>query len=558
MCENNYIKSLVTPQAVQSTQTGTMRAVYVLLCLALARDSACNIVRHQLNPRMETLDVNTMDDVDSNRQHQNEKEMKSSHQHTSTSQESKERFNYDDISDYPSTYRTVKNWNAPLFSTVITQGNQVPFGDVIEWRGVQIAAGPNSPVSDSKEIERIFRDAYKTVQRMSEEDKKKIHDVFQQAIENREEDHVYNATQLLKQHKYGVEEHVVKTDDGYFLTLFRIKSKQDALDVKQRPVVFLMHGVLGSADDWLLMGPEQSLAFLLSDAGYDVWLGNTRGNKYARRHASKHVNNPDFWQFSIDEIALNDLPAMIDYALKTSEQKKLFYIGHSQGATAFFALAASRPEYRQKITMMHALAPMVYMANVRSPLLRMTAPSSQFYERLYNELGEGQFQPSKELIHTVGGNMCEWAIGCKHVCSNVNFVMAGIDTSGMDSDLIPVIASHLPSGASTRQILQYAQAVSSHEFRKLDYGIDINKKIYGHHQPPKYNLTEVSVPVALYYSEEDWLAHPRDVDRLHRELPNVKDYYEVPEKHFSNLDFQFSKRAPELVYKRLIQSMKNN
>lgn len=555
MRKNDCIKWQVNQQTVQSTQTSTMRAVYVLLCLALARDSSCNIVRHQLNPHMDTLDVNTMDYVD-HRQHQTEKEMKST-QHTSTSQESKEHYNYDDISDYPSAYRTVKNWNAPLFSTVITQGDQVPYGDVIEWRGVKIAAGPNSPVSDTKEIERIFRDAYKTVQHVSEEDKKKIHDVFQQAIVSHEADLVYNATQLLKLHKYGFEEHVVKTDDGYYLTLFRIKSKQDTLDVKQRPVVFLMHGVLGSADDWLLMGPEHSLAYLLSDAGYDVWLGNTRGNKYSRHHASKHVHHPDFWQFSIDEIALHDLPAMLDYALKTAEQTKLTYIGHSQGSTVFFALLASKPEYKEKITIMYALAPMVYMTNVRSPLLRMTAPSSQFYERLFSELGHGQFQPSKELIHTVGGNMCEWEIGCKHICSNVHFVMAGIDTAGMDYDFIPVIASHLPAGASTRQILQYAQGVASHEFRKFDYGLDINKKIYGHHQPPQYNMTEVNVPVVLYYSEEDWLAHPRDVERLHKELPNVKEFYQIPEEHFSHMDFQFSKRAPELVYKRLIESMKN-
>ncbi|XP_038211387.1 lipase 3-like [Zerene cesonia] len=202
-------------------------------------------------------------------------------------------------------------------------------------------------------------------------------------------------------------------------------------------------------------------------------------------------------------------------------------------------------------------APMVYMTNARSPFVRMIAPNSPFFETLQKQLGYGEFRLPKELIHTIGGDMCEKQVGCKYLCSNVNFVVSGLNPLNMDVDLIHEIVSHLPAGASTRQMKHYGQALSSDEFRKYDYGIDTNTAVYGTTAPPKYNMTEVKVPVAIYWSEDDWLAHPMDVERLHRELPDVRDYYKVPEEHFTHMDFQFSRRAPVVINQRLVESIKN-
>lgn len=91
---------------------------------------------------------------------------------------------------------------------------------------------------------------------------------------------------------------------------------------------------------------------------------------------------------------------MLDYVLKVTNQEKIQYIGHSQGlliyysvyeksriflsllyiflviigTTAFFVMCSERPEYGNKIEKMHALAPVAYLSNARSPPIRVLVP----------------------------------------------------------------------------------------------------------------------------------------------------------------------------------------
>lgn len=134
--------------------------------------------------------------------------------------------------------------------------------------------------------------------------------------------------------------------------------------------------------------------FMLS--GYDVWLGNARGNSYSRRHTRLTADEKAFWDFSWHEIGetssvigfllqpfivhtlivdireqilaftqitfffissfsgVIDLPAMINFVLATTEETNLHFIGHSQGTTSFFVMAATEVEMNDKIRTMHA------------------------------------------------------------------------------------------------------------------------------------------------------------------------------------------------------------
>ena len=117
--------------------------------------------------------------------------------------------------------------------------------------------------------------------------------------------------------------------------------------------------------------------YILADAGYDVWMGNSRGNTYSCAHLNLSRSDAKFWDFSFHEMGMYDLPATIDHIIAQTGQQKIYYVGHSQGTTSFFAMLSEKPEYNDKIIKFVALAPIVYTYNARSPIIDVFAKFSK-------------------------------------------------------------------------------------------------------------------------------------------------------------------------------------
>lgn len=159
------------------------------------------------------------------------------------------------------------------------------------------------------------------------------------------------------------------------LELHRIPGSSESPPARGKRVVFLQHGLLDSSATWVLMGPQQGLAYMLAVLGYDVWMGNMRGNRYSRRHIQYDADGGRserrrFWTFSWHEMGTIDLPEMIDYVTQQTDEQRMHYIGHSQGTTSFFVMCSERPDYNDRIILMQALAPIAYTSHLRSPFVR--------------------------------------------------------------------------------------------------------------------------------------------------------------------------------------------
>ncbi|XP_046394222.1 lipase 3-like isoform X1 [Ischnura elegans] len=370
-------------------------------------------------------------------------------------------------------------------------------------------------------------------------------------------DAVLPTDEIIRRHGYPSETHLVTTEDGYVLTMHRIPRGRNSPGTGgNRPVVFLQHCLLCSSSVWVFMGPENGLAFILADQGFDVWMGNARGNEYSRRHVLLDPKKSQFWDFSWNEMGYYDLPAEFDYVLSLTGQPKLSYVGFSMGTTMFFAMGASRPEYNTRIRSMHAFAPVAFVGKMKSPI-KLLHPFLAQSNWIANMLGMDEFLPSSDLMSFLGKVTCEDDAKVQPLCSNILFLLSGYNSEQLNTTTLPVIFGHLPAGCSAKTVMHYAQGVLTGDFRLYDYGLIGNLKRYGSAEPPEYDLGLVTAPVNLHYSSNDWLANVEDVKKLADKLPNLKKMILVPEPRFNHMDYLLAIDVRSLLYDSLVQMLKN-
>lgn len=317
-----------------------------------------------------------------------------------------------------------------------------------------------------------------------------------------------------------------------------------------------MHGMLSSSADWVLMGPQVSFAYMLADLGYDVWMGNSRGNRYSNTHRTLNNETKDYWDFSWHEIGVLDLPAMIDYTVSTTGQSKLHYVGHSMGTTVYLVLMSELPHYGSRIISSQLLAPAAYMHNVKSPYVIWLATYMYSLQMSMDMMGTYYFAPTNEMDKAAAYDDCRDGAPYQEMCTITTFLIAGFNSQEVNSTMLPVIHAHSPAGASVRNMIHYAQIVRSWSFRMYDFD-SLNYYHYNQLTPPTYRFNTHTAPMSFYHSTNDWMAGPADVNILYNNLgaSRVQLKYLVPQTAFNHMDFVWGINVRSLVYNRVVQDM---
>uniref|UniRef100_A0A914W2Q3 Lipase n=1 Tax=Plectus sambesii TaxID=2011161 RepID=A0A914W2Q3_9BILA len=363
---------------------------------------------------------------------------------------------------------------------------------------------------------------------------------------------------IIRRWGYPAEGHSATTQDGYILELHRIPHGKNEQSGGPRPVVFFQHGIEASSSNWVTNLPSESAAFLFADAGFDVWLGNFRGNTYSRLHRTLDPSSKAFWQWSWDQLAEYDLPVMIDTALSISNQTKLYYVGHSMGTTTAFAKMSRDATFRSKIIKFFAMGPVATVKSIQG-LFHYIAEYLTTVETILNIIDHnGEFLPHDWFLELVAKYICGIEQEHNPLCQNVLFLIGGPDTHHFNTSRVPIYLAHTPAGTSSSLVIQFGQQVRSGNYQMYDYGsAGKNQEHYGQSTPPLYDLTKVDVPTYLYWGQLDWLADPTDIQtNLLTKLPHI-----VQNNHFSDFnhwDFIWGLAATDRIYSPIISVIKTD
>lgn len=372
---------------------------------------------------------------------------------------------------------------------------------------------------------------------------------------------------LVEEKGYPFEEYTCETKDGYLLAMHRIPHGKDAGPTSNgRPPLLLKHGVLDSSYTWVANGPNQSLGFLAADAGYDVWMGNNRGNSFSEKHVRVHPSTATFWDFSFHEMGKFDLPAEITCILRYTNAKpeqKVAIVAHSQGTSQTLAALSldDDEELAKKISTVVLLAPVAFLGHAASPMLEFYAKATTDDE-LFQMLGRRSFMHSTSFLKVAFPMMCEEN---PEKCVRTLWEMVSVPdhdwrfnldpTYNINTTRLPVYASFVPAGISTKALVHFAQLMRTldqtgqSKFQQFDYGSEKNLFIYGTSKPPEYNLSRISTPIAIFSGERDALGNNQDVNTLAETLKNtgsLVDARRLP--HVRHCDFIWGSEGYTKVY----------
>lgn len=407
---------------------------------------------------------------------------------------------------------------------------------------------------------------------------------------------------------YSFEEHKVITKDGFILTFFRINTKilmndydyysnqyninqsnssSDFTDRIERESssfyisnnmkqpILIQHGILDSSDGFLCNKEEKCLPLFLASKGYDVWLGNNRGNYYSEEHLfyDYNKNSKDYYNFSFDEIGRYDIPSMISKIQEVRKNNnKLILISHSQGATSSIAgMSLMNDYYKDSIKLLIALAPVCKFSGLSSYFLRLlnyvnleiifmifrknslfhrSDLLSYFSEKHLNNFNykncKNQLIDEKTTkINTIFAGFKRFIYKKTSIDLTsfiTGYLLDGNSQEINDSLSLNKLLAHVPSGSSLKSYVHYRKNRKFNRFCRFDYGINRNLLYYGKETPPDYELGSITVPCVVIYGAEDKLVNDKDIEYIKKGMINsiidVRKY-----NNMGHISFQVGKEG---------------
>ncbi|GMG20687.1 unnamed protein product [Ambrosiozyma monospora] len=359
--------------------------------------------------------------------------------------------------------------------------------------------------------------------------------------------------EIVHAHGYKIHEHVVQTRDGYLLSVHRILKKEatSTAYLTESPVVYMHHGLLTNSELFVL-GDKTSkcLPFLLVDAGYDVWLGNNRGNKYSRKHLTLSSLDAKFWDYSLDEFAMFDIPDTIDHILDVSKKESVTYIGFSQGSAQCLAALSLSAELNRKINLFIGLSPAMIPKGLNHPIFSFFVESAP--NLMYRLFGCRAILPSVVFWQKLMGPSLYEDVVTKSVT-----LLFGWTSDNISSSQKKVGYAHMFSPSSVKSVVHWFQIISNRRFQMFDEGGSSGSRlVYWSGVSLKTNRVApfptqtITTPMHLIYGKADSLV---DIDKALEHLPISTTTYGV--ETYEHMDVLWAKDVEKSVFENVFSKL---
>lgn len=373
-------------------------------------------------------------------------------------------------------------------------------------------------------------------------------------------DTTLNAAEIIKARGFQAEWYPILSYDGTPLSMYHVVNPlADPATLNYYPVL-IMHGFTGDGTQmiahshnvrarkpvvgWPSFDPtDENLPFAMANNNFDVWLMDFRGsnshNPYFREHVRK-IGTNKFWNFTIDDQLLNDVPAAINFVLQQTQTPMLHYVGYSESTFYMFALLSTFPDLANKLVSFVAMAPVAYTSHVKGVLPSMVVP----YLLVPDDFG-GDFTPSamQQTVSNMFDSTCRSGIMRNTVCAAFTTVIGGFGQSDNQADFYGALFK----ASSIKSIKQLAQLYLSGRFGMYDFGPLGNLKHYGQDKPPDYDVSKIRMPRIIFVrGGKDFLSNPEDQEILLKKL-TVKPYKDFQIPDYNHWDFLMGKNLTEKI-----------
>ena len=313
----------------------------------------------------------------------------------------------------------------------------------------------------------------------------------------------------------------VHTSDHWPIALHHYRPR-----IKKRGLlpVICNHG-LGANRFNFDLDDKHSLALTLANQGFDTYIIELRGVGMSRFWQWLY---PRKWDILFDDFIEKDIPAAIEFVLKSTGAKKVHWVGHSMGAMVSYAFCQTQTakkirsvcaiagpgDWKQQ---RKALGPLVSLAFLLKPL---PAIHNSFFTRLYTPL----------LPHIK-----------KDPLRRAIFVR-----ENMSPQVVSLAAVNLVSDNPVSLLMQFVDWLSHNDFFSKD------------HYSYKANLSKITVPFLFISGQRDFFADYRSVRSVYDAVSSMDKKHihfsrENGTTDFGHGDIVLGEKAPEQVYPVVVQ-----